>query len=118
MDEVCDLIVNDTSIRVVDSAMSTNEKLWDLIRGNFALEEYTELGIRVEDVGNTLGWVETSNLDDVFACRPAQLNHLLLDAQVAELSHVVLGVPRREFLVQAVEPRERSVILLRWYKEL
>lgn len=53
-------------------------------------EEFTELAARVGDVGNTLGGVESSDLEGMSAAGPPELVHLLLDAYALDLTHVEL----------------------------
>jgi hypothetical protein len=38
----------------------------------------------------TFGGIESCDLDDVVALRPSELVHLLLDAKITELAHVIL----------------------------
>lgn len=100
------LVIDDASVRVIDGTVPTDQELGNLgfLGLSVFLEEFTELGVRFEDVGNALGGIETGNLDNVFAAGPLELVHLLFDAHTPELAHVVLGIPDAEFLVQTVEP--------------
>ena len=100
------MVIDNTSVRIVDSAVSTDQELGDLrffslsVRG----EEFAELGVRLEDVGDTLGGIESGNLDNIFTAGPTKLVHLLLDAQAPELAHVKLRVPDAELFVQTIKP--------------
>ena len=100
------LVVDDACVRVINGAVSADQELWNLrfFKLSALGEEFTEFGVRLEDVGNPLGGVESSNLNDVFAARPLELVHLLLDAQAPELAHIELRVPDAEFLVQTIKP--------------
>ena len=100
------LVIDNTSVRIIDGTVATDQEL-----GNFRFlglsvggEEFAELGIRLEDVGDTLGGVESGDLDDVFTAGPLELVHLLLDAHAPELAHVVLRIPDAELLVQTIKP--------------
>lgn len=104
MDELDDLIVDDTGIRIVDSTMSANQELGDVLLGVISRQHLAELRIRIDDVGDTLCRIEAGDLHDVLAGRPLQLMHLVLVAQVAELAHVELSIPVVELLVETVEP--------------
>ena len=105
-DQVEDLVIDNAGVRVVDGTVSTDQELGSLGFFNLSAlrEEFTELGVGLEDVGNTLGWVESSNLDNISTAGPPELVHLLLDAHTPELAHVVLRVPDAELLVQTIEP--------------
>ncbi len=95
MDKSRDLVVDDAGIRVVNSAMSTNEQLRDLCYGaDTTLKQDAELGVRIDDVGNTLGWIETSDLDNKDALGPYELVHLIFGAQAAGLTKIELRNPR------------------------
>ena len=104
--QVENLVIDNTSVRIVDSTVSTDQELGDLrffslsVRG----EEFTELGVRLEDVGDTLSGIESGNLDNIFTAGPPKFVHLLLDAQAPELAHVILRVPDAELFVQAIKP--------------
>ena len=107
VDEVYDLVVDDTGVRIVDSTMSTNQELGHLLLiGNFAgrLQQLAETLVRVDHVGDTLGGIKPSDLDDVVANRPLELVHLFLDTQAAELVHVELRVPWAEVLIKTIKP--------------
>ena len=101
-----DLVVDNASVRVIDGTVSADQELGNL--GHFGLsvfgEEFAELGVGFENVGDTLGGVESCNLDDIFAAGPRKFIHLLLDAHAPELAHVELRVPDTEFLIQAIKP--------------
>lgn len=47
-----------------------------------------EVGVRLQDVGDTLGGVKLSNLNNISTVGPPELIHLLLDAHAPELAHV------------------------------
>lgn len=92
--------------------MSTNQHLGVILIVEICgvrLEEATEPDIRVDDIRDTLSRVETGDLDDIVAVGPAELVHLLLDAQIAELSHVERRVPRGQLLVKSVQPLKGSM---------
>lgn len=87
--------------------MTTNEELRVLVLaevGGVLVEELTQPVVGIDDIGDALGGVEASHLYDVVAFGPLELIHLLLRAEAAELSHVVLGVPRIKLLVETIEP--------------
>ena len=100
------LVIDNASIRIIDGTVSTNQELGNLRYLSLPVlgEELAELGVRLEDVGDTLRGVESGNLDDIFTAGPPKLVHLLLDAQTPELAHVELRVPDAELFVQAIEP--------------
>ena len=100
------LIIDNAGIRVIDSAVSTDQELGDLgfLGLSVGCEEFTELGVRLKDVGDTLGGIETGDLDDILAAWPPKLVHLLLDAHTPELAHVELSIPDAKFLVQTIKP--------------
>ena len=104
--QVENFVIDNTSVRIIDGTVSADQELGNL--GFFGLsvrgEESTELGVRLEDVLDTLSGVESGNLDDIFTARPPKLVHLLLDAQAPELAHVELRVPDAELFVQAIKP--------------
>ncbi len=97
--ELHDLVVDDAGIRVVHGTVTADEQLRGFLVRYLALEHLTELDVRVDNVRDTLGRVEASNLDDVITGGPLELVHLVLQAQAAELAHVELRVPRRKLLV-------------------
>jgi len=105
-DQVENLVIDNASIRIIDGTMSTDQELGNLrfLSLSVSREERTELGVRLEDVGDTLGGIESGNLDDIFATGPLELVHLLFDAHAPELAHVVLRVPDAELLVKAIKP--------------
>ncbi len=72
--------------------------------GGFLLEEASESNVRVDDIRNSLGWVESSNLDNVVPVWPLELVHLLFETKVAELSHVEGRVPWSKFFVETIKP--------------
>lgn len=100
------LVIDDASVRVIHGTVSADQELGNL--GHFSPsvcgEEAAELGVGFEDVGDTLGGVESCDLDNILAAGPPELVHLLLDAHTPELAHVELGVPNAELLVQAIKP--------------
>ena len=104
--QVENLVIDNTSVRIVDSTVSADQELGDLRFFSLSVsgEEFAELGVGLEDVGDTLRGIEPSNLDNIFTTGPPKLVHLLLDAQAPELAHVKLRVPDSELFVQAIEP--------------
>jgi len=85
--------------------MSTLQELRSLRFFEFSArdEEFTELGVRLEDVRNALGGIELSNLDDISTTGPPELIHLP-DTHAPELAHVELRGLDAELLVQSIEP--------------
>lgn len=56
VDELHHLVVDDACIRVVDGAVATDQQLWVLVLaelGCLGLEEFTELGVRIDNIGDT-----------------------------------------------------------------
>ena len=104
VNELHSLVVDDARIGVIDGTVTTDEHLGRLHIGCLLRHQLAEARVRVDHVRDTLRGVEPGNLDDVIAQGPAELRHLLLDAERAELAHVVLTVPVAELLVEAVEP--------------
>lgn len=100
------LVIDNASVRIIDGAVATDQELGNLrfLSLSVRSEEFTELGVRLEDVGDTLSGVEPGNLDDISTAGPLELVHLLLDTHAPELAHVVLRVPDAELLVQTIEP--------------
>jgi hypothetical protein len=105
------LVINDARIGVVHSTVTADQqlRLIFLVEVGLLPEELTESDIRVYDARDTLGRVEASDLYDVVAFRPSQRIHLFFRAEVVELAHVVLGVPRGKLLVEAIEPSREQV---------
>ena len=101
-----DLVIDNAGVRVINGTVSANQELGDLglVCLSVGSEKFTELGVRLEDVWDTLGGIETGNLDDVFTARPLEFVRLLLDAHAPEFAHVVLSVPDAKFLVQTIKP--------------
>jgi len=89
---VDNLIIDDAGVRVVDGAVSADQELGSVrfFKLSTRSEEFTELGVRLENVWDTLGGVESSDLNNVSTAGPSELVHLLLDAHAPELAHVVL----------------------------
>lgn len=104
--QVENLIIDDASVRIVDGTVSTDQELVSFRFFGLSVigKEFAVLGVGLEDMGNTLRGIETGNLDYVFATRPLELVHLLLDAHTPELAHVILGIPNAELLVQTIKP--------------
>ena len=100
------LVIDDAGVRVVDGTVSTDQELGSLRFFDLSArrEEFAELGVRLENVGNTLGRVESSNLDNISTAGPPELVHLFLDTHAPEFAHVELRVPDAELLVQTIEP--------------
>ena len=57
------------------------------------LEQLPESDVGVDDIRNALGWIETSDLNDIVTGGPLQLMHLLLSTKASELSHIKLRIP-------------------------
>ena len=106
VNQVDNLIVDDACIGVIDGTVTTDEHLRSLISivVLVSLQQFTELGVRVNNVGDTLGRIESGNLDNVVTFRPLELGHLLLDAKAAEFSHIETRIPRLHLFVKSVEP--------------
>ena len=104
--QVENLVIDNTGVGVIDGTVSTDQELRSLSFFNLSArgEEFAELGVRLENVGDTLGGVESGNLDDVSTAGPSELVHLLFDAHAPELAHIELRVPDAELLVQTIEP--------------
>ena len=100
------LVIDDAGVRIVDGTVTTDQELGNLRSFELSArrEEFAELDVRLKDVGNTLGGVEPSNLDNISTAGPPELVHLLLDTHAPELAHVELRVPDAELLVQSIEP--------------
>lgn len=100
------LVVDNAGVRVIDGTMSADQELGSFRVFNLSArgEKFPELGVRLEDVGDALGGIESGNLDDVSAAGPPELVHLLFNAHAPELAHVELRVPNAELLVQTIEP--------------
>lgn len=82
------LIVDQTSIRVVNGTIAAHHQLGDI--GNAGLVALaTELSIRVDDSGDTLRGIETSDLDDVLASGPIELSPER--ANVSDV-HLIMGM--------------------------
>lgn len=71
--------------------------------------------IRGQDIGDALRGVEPRDLNDVVAVGVVEGSHPIAETRRFELMHVVLVVPVRHLLVQAIEPvrRRREVSHLR-----
>lgn len=71
-------------------SMSTYQQLWHIILTIIVvgLEHLPELGVRVDNIWNTLGRVKSGDLYDILTQRPFELVHLLFGAQGAEFTHV------------------------------
>ena len=63
-----------------------------------------ELNVRLEDMGDTVGGIESSSLDDISAAGPSELLHPFLDTHTRDLAHAELRVSDPELLVQTISP--------------
>jgi len=117
------LIVDDGGIGVIDGAVTAEEQLRVFLLlelRRLFVQEFAELVIGIDHVGNTwrvlgkgmlfdldaitFGGVEAGDLDEVVAVWPVEFSHLLLGAEATELSHIILGIPRVELLVETIKP--------------
>lgn len=118
------LVVDQAGIGVIDGAVAADDQLGN-VGDACILAAAAELGVRVNDGGNTLGGIESRNLDDVLASRPVELSPTSKSASsklflVREDLHalrvacnivnvaIVTRIPLVEMLVQAVKPISRS----------
>lgn len=99
-----DLIVDDAGIGIVHSAVTADEQLRGSLPRSLVREQLTELRVGIDDVGNTLGGIETCDLDDVVASGEGKGVHLVLGAEATELAHVELRIPWVKLFVQTIEP--------------
>jgi hypothetical protein len=103
------LVIYNDGIGIIHSSMTANQQLRLVVLvhvRSVRLEEFAELHVRVNDVRNTLRWVEASNLYKIFAIRPFELVHLFFGAKVAEFGHVIVRVPGMKLFVETVQPSE------------
>jgi hypothetical protein len=108
--ELHDLIVDDACIRVIDGSVPTKQQLRVIVLIKICLEEeLAELGVRIDDIWNSFGRVESSDLHNVIACRPLKFMHLLFRTQATEFAHIVLRIPRVKVLVEPVKPIDAFV---------
>ena len=84
------LIIDQAGIGVIDGTVSADNKLRNVGEaGLVALA--TELGVGVDDGGDALGRIETSDLDNVFAGRPVKLSPTnIVSSSRRYLSHGLL----------------------------
>lgn len=83
--QLYNFIIDDAGIRIVDSTMATDQQLRDVVLIG-RMVELPEARVGINDIGDTLCRVKASDLNEVFSCRPLQLDHLLLDTKRAELA--------------------------------
>lgn len=101
-------VVDDGGVGVVDSRVATDQELSVIIL--FAvwvrLEQMPVLDVGIDDIRDTLGGIESGNLNEVFQLGPLEFVHLLFGAEGAELAHVECGVPIIQMLVETIQPRK------------
>jgi len=113
------LVINDAAIRIINGTVSTarevstcryqwmKDDLHDELRNvsdTSLVSTATELSISINDGGNTLGGVESSNLGNVLADGILELGHSRgMAGHVVDVG-IVTSIPLVEVLVQAIEP--------------
>lgn len=91
-------------LTIIDGTMTADQQLRSLASREDIVETSPELAERVDDVWDTLGRVEPSDLANVSTSRPQKLVHANVAALRLEHPHVVVQVPGPHGLAQTIQP--------------
>jgi hypothetical protein len=99
-----DLIVDDCCVGIVNGAVPDDGELWCPGSGNLVVEDLSRFDVRANDVGDSLGGIETCDLDNVLAEGVEEFGHSPFIAHGAEHLHVVLLIVRPHRFAETIKP--------------
>lgn len=85
--------------------MSANEQLWCPVGGQDLIQAFPQLAERVNDVWNTLAWIEARDLGDIEPIGPVQPVLPNFATLPAEEVHVIIEIPITERLAKSIQPK-------------